>query len=412
MIVGAGGAGLAAVRAIRRRDAECRIVVVTAESCPAYSPALLPYLLSGAVAEKGLVLADTRFYDAHRVALVPGTRAVGVDFERRTVLVEPGGSLEYSSLLIATGASARGEEVPGATAADGPLTLRTLADARILQRRLEEARSVAVLGAGLAGLEIAMAARRTGKQVTILARSDHILSRNVGAEEAAVVQRWLEESGIRFLLGRDKPAMEQVGARRYLTTGQGDAVPADVCVAAKGAAPNTAWSSPVAARTDRGLVVDEGMRTGIPGVFAAGDAAFSRHGVTGHVEALATWPSACAQGAVAGTNMAGGDGLLSGEIPFNVLPVFDRRISFMGCTSPEALGYLGGGVVRTVIGDPVSGRARTLWLQEGRLVGAVMFGSQPGAGRLRQAIQSGVRPGSAKGGSWGLLSGLPVVGAR
>jgi len=390
VVLGAGAAGLAAVRAIRRRDEAGRIIVVTAECCPAYSPALLPYLLAGTVEEKGLALADQRFYDAHQAVLVSGTRVVGVDFERLAVLVEQGGAIKYTTLLIATGAAARGEEVPGATGADGPLTLRTLADARILQGRLEEAESVAVLGAGLAGLEIAMAVRKLGKQVTVLARSDQILCRNAEVGEATIVQGWLEEAGIRFLLGRGASAFEDAGRRRFLTTTRGDAVPADLCVAAKGAAPNTAWAAPVGVRADRGLAVDAGMRTGIPNVFAAGDAALTRHAVTGQVEAFATWPSACAQGAVAGANMAGADARLSGEIPFNVLPVFERRVAFMGCTSSEALRSLGEGVEQRVIGCPALGRGRTLWFHDGRVVGAVVIGSRQDAGRLRQAIQSGV----------------------
>lgn len=97
--------------------------------------------------------------------------------------------------------------------------------------------------------------------------------------------------------------------------------------------------------------------------------------------------------------MAGGDAGLPGEVPFNVLPVFDRRVSFMGCTSREALGCLGEGVEHTVVGRPVSGRGRTLWLQDGWVVGVVVFGSQPDAGRLRQAIQSGRRLPSRDGGT-------------
>jgi NADPH-dependent 2,4-dienoyl-CoA reductase/sulfur reductase-like enzyme len=242
-----------------------------------------------------------------------------------------------------------------------------------------------------------MAARTLGKRVTVVARSDQILSRNIGATDAAIVQGWLEEAGIRFLLGRQTTAVEHAGGRRCLTTVEGDAVPAELLVAAKGAAPNIAWAAPVGARTDQGLAVDGGMRTGIPNVFAAGDAALARHAVTGRVEACATWPSACAQGAVAGANMAGGDAWLAGEIPFNVLPIFDRRVSFMGCTSREALGCLGEGVEHTVVGRPAAGRGRTLWFHDGRVVGAVVFGSQPDAGRLRQAILSGGRVASRHG---------------
>ncbi len=411
VILGAGAAGLAAVRAIRRRDEAGRIVVVTAESCPAYSPALMPYLVAGAVEEEGLALADRRFYEAHQADLVSGTRVVGVDFESRQVWVEPGAAIGYTTLLIATGAAARSETVPGATGADRPLTLRTVADARILQGRLCEAEAVAVLGAGLAGLEIAMAARTLGKQVTVVARSSQILSRNAEAGEAAIVQGWLEEAGIRVLLARTTPALERAGGRRYLTTTQGDAVPADVLVAAKGAAPNTSWVALHCESAEDGLVVDGGMRTVIPNVFAAGDAALARHAVTGRVEAFATWPSACAEGAVAGANMAGGDAWISGEMLFNSLPVFERRVSFMGCTSPDGLRCVAEGVERMVIGDPAAGRGRALWVHDARVIGAVLFGSHPDVGRLRHAIQSGARAATRCGGAGGVRY-MSVAGVR
>lgn len=392
VIVGAGAAGLAAVRAIRRRDPTGRIVVVTAETCPSYSPALLPYFLAGEVTEKGLFIAGRAFFAAQRAELRAGKRAVGVDFDSRRVFLNGDEPLAYTKLLLATGALARSEVVPGASVSE-PLTLRTYADALRMRAGLRSSDSVAVLGAGLAGLEIAMAARKLGKEVTVLARSERILSRNADGTDAALVQRWLENAGIRFLLGVEAVAVEGTGSRRYLVAQKEEGVPAGLLVAAKGAAPNVEWAQPVpvGATAAYGLEVDSAMRTRYPDVFAAGDAARSRDAVTGGTGVFSTWPSACAEGRTAGLNMAGGDAKLEGEIAANVLPVLGRRVSFLGCTTAEARAPLGPGVEEVLVGRPGEDGYRRLWFHDGRLVGAVVVGPCRELGVLRHAIETGAR---------------------
>jgi NADPH-dependent 2,4-dienoyl-CoA reductase/sulfur reductase-like enzyme len=385
VIVGAGAAGLAAVRAIRRRDGSGRIVVLTAESGPSYSPALLPYLIARKIDEKALNLADSRLFAGLGVDHRGGVRAMGIDVDARMVLTADGGAVPFTRLLVATGASARGESVAGTATEEAPLTLRTLADARLLHRRLLTARRVTVLGAGLAGLEIAMAARILGRDVTVVAASPHVLSRNATSADARVVQGWFEEAGIGFLLGRRIVGWEGHAEQTWLHTAEGDRLPTDVLVAAKGAAPNTAWaSSPLT-----GMHVDEGMRTSIPDVFAAGDAAVGRHALTGRAEPITSWPSACAEGEVAGSNMAGADVRMPGEVPFNVLPAFQRRVAFIGCTTDAALRSLGGDVRVAETGMPSQGSGARLWHRDERIVGAVLFGAHPGVGNLRRVIETG-----------------------
>ncbi len=408
VILGNGAAALAAIRAIRRHDRQTAVVVVAAESVAAYSPALLPYVISGRLAEQRLALTDQAFYAAHDVTVMAGRRAVEVCAAEHRVILDDGRDVAYGRLLVATGASAKGTSVAGADD-DEPLTLRSLGDARRIRARAAGCQAVCVLGAGLAGLEMAMALRELGKDVTVVAASGQILSRNAGPEEARVVQALLEAAGIRFLLRRSVAGLARGSGARWLLTNEGDRVPADLLVAAKGARPN---ADPLTAGTGSPgfQIVDEHMRTALADVLAAGDVAMSRDALSGEPRAFTTWPSACLEGAVAGATMAGGKASVEGEIAFNTLPVFGSSVAFIGETT---------GGARTPNTElvvwrgsrPDRGVYRGLYLRGERIVGAVVAGACRDVGLLRHLIATGAglspraQTEVLAGCGWGALKG-------
>jgi len=407
VILGNGAAALAAIRAIRRRDRRTDIVVVAAESLAAYSPALLPYVISGRLPERRLELTNEAFYASHGVTVMPGRRAVEVRAGEHRVLLDDGQEVAYGRLLVATGASAKGSAVTGADEGE-PLTLRSLDDARRIRAKAAGCTAACVLGAGLAGLEMAMALRELGKDVSVVAASGQILSRNAGPDEARVVQGLLEAAGIRFLLQRSVAGLEHAAGGRWLLTNEGDQVPADLLVAAKGARPNVGSLS--GAGSTGFQTVDERMRTELPDVLAAGDVAMSRDAVSGEPRAFTTWPSACLEGAVAGSTMAGGTASVEGQIAFNALPVFGSSAAFVGETADgarppdtEVVVWRGS--------RPERGLYRRLYLRGDRIVGAVVIGACRDAGLLRRLVETGagLSPSAQTevlaGCGWGALKG-------
>jgi NADPH-dependent 2,4-dienoyl-CoA reductase/sulfur reductase-like enzyme len=406
LILGNGAAALAALRAIRRHDTATPAVVVTAEAAAAYSPALLPYLIAGRVDEGRLALTGEAFYQAHGAALLSGRRAVELNADEHFVLLDDGSTVAYGRLLVATGASAKSSPVPGA--GDGePLTLRTLDDARRISRRSEACRSVCVLGAGLAGLEMAMALRGRGKQVTVVAASRQVLSRNAGPDEAGVVQGLLERAGIRVLLGRTVEGLERARAGRRLLTAEGDRVPADLLLAGKGARPNLGFV-PAESRPAGALAVDGRLRTTLPDVWAAGDVALARDTLSGERRGFATWPSACLEGAAAGSGMAGADAMVAGEVALNIVPVFGTSAAFIGATAgapSEAQAVVWRG------SRPGQGLYRRLLLHDDRVVGAALVGACRDAGLLRHLVETGARlrgrslADAVAGVGWGAVKG-------
>jgi NADPH-dependent 2,4-dienoyl-CoA reductase/sulfur reductase-like enzyme len=290
-----------------------------------------------------------------------------------------------------------------------PLTLRSLGDARRIRAAATGVSAACVLGAGLAGLEMAMALRELGKDVSVVAASAQVLSRNAGPDEARVIQGLLEAAGIRFLLRRTVAGLELAARGRRLLTIEGDAVPADLLLAAKGAQPNLgslgggtgSWGF---------LTVDERMRTELADVLAAGDVAMSRDAVSGRPRAFTTWPSACLEGAVAGSTMAGGTASIEGQIAFNALPVFGSSAAFIGETAdgprtPDTESVVWRG------SRPERGLYRRLYLRGDRIVGAVVIGACRDAGLLRRLVETGagLSPSAQTevlaGCGWGALKG-------
>lgn len=377
VIIGNSAAGLNAARAIREVDGTSEIVMLSAEDCLAYSPVVLPYLVSGRIREHQMYITDGAFYRRNQIDLRCDSVADGIDTRRQQVHLRDGSRLGYDRLLIATGASARRLSIDTAAVEDRIFVLRTMADARAIVNASRSAGEVLMIGAGLVGLETGYALEKQGKKVTILAKSDHLLSRNSDARCARIIQDRIEAKGVRFLFGREVLALSRVDAKVRVETDRGDRLLVDLIVVGKGVEANLAPARETDIAIDQGIKVNPGMQTSVPHIYAAGDVAQARHLLSGRSEMFGNWPSACVEGRIAGYNMAGKSRRLAGEVAYNVLPVFNATAAFLerrddGDDRTKVLTYMN--VRKSVY--------RKILIQNNRLVGAVMLGAARDAGVL------------------------------
>ena len=161
--------------------------------------------------------------------------------------------------------------------------------------------------------------------------TDRVLSSILDADCAAVVQKHLEENGIAFLLG-DSVARFDEGAA---TMKSGKTVPFDLLVLAVGVRANTSLVKDAGGTVNRGIVVDERMKTTLPSVYAAGDCAEGLDASTGQNRVLAILPNAYLQGHAAGVNMAGSDETRSDAIPMNAIGFFGLHLMTAGAYDGE-----------------------------------------------------------------------------
>jgi len=345
VVIGCGTAGAAATLTARKTDRDASITVIHNEPIPEYSRCGLPYTISRKIPElENVIIHPASFYAGSlvRANLRLDTLATKIDVKTKSVQVEDASTrketIPYDSLVLATGAR---PSVPPIKGLDAPHVFRlyTFDDARALQAAARKARTVAVIGAGLVGLEAAEALHILGLKVTVIEFLESVLPAMIDDDMGKVVQQRMEQEGITLLLGT---AAKEVTKTQVAVTnrasGKDDAVPAAVVVVATGVRATSTLAADAGARLGRqgGILVDDRMMTSIPDVYAAGDCAEHRDPVTGQTLVSGLGSIALRQGEVAGVNAAGGQAQLPGVVLARTTRLFGLEIAAVGPTRVTA----------------------------------------------------------------------------
>ncbi|MEP7159236.1 MAG: FAD-dependent oxidoreductase, partial [Chloroflexota bacterium] len=265
------------------------------------SATMLRALLDAGVAVCGVLVAAE-----NRTSGPPITR---IEPTNHRVTCADGRMLDYGALVLATGASAVRLDLPGATLPH-VFTLRTQRDAQNIIERLGAAKRAVVLGSSFIGLEAAASLRKRGLEVRVVSPDTVPLVKVLGPELGGFVKALHEEKGVTFHLGRKPAAISD----REVTLDDGSRLSADVVVMGVGVRPNTRLAEAAGLRVDRGVVVDEYLRTSAPDVYAAGDVA--RYPVSDGTLRIEHWVVAQQQGQTLARN------LLGAREPFRAVPFF------------------------------------------------------------------------------------------
>jgi NAD(P)H-nitrite reductase large subunit len=328
VIVGGGTAGLNAILAIREHDRGASEVVLVSAERP-YSRMVLPYYLGRGIAEAHVFTASPARLAQLNVQSHLGRRAVGLDAAAGKLSLDDGTVVEYDDLLIATGSSAVRPAVPGA---DGPgvHSFWTLEQARGVVAGIREGTHVVMVGAGFIAFTILNAILALKARLSIVEIAPRILPRMVDATGARMVETWLARHGVAVRTGATLTAIEEAGGRRRLLFREGDDLAADLVIMATGIRTNLEWVNGSGVRVNRGVLVDEHLRSSVQNVYAAGDVAEGRDLVTGEPAIHAIEPTAMEHGRVAGANMAGRDVAYRGSLLMNIVEVCHLDIASFG----------------------------------------------------------------------------------
>ena len=324
VIVGAGAAGNSAAEKLRREGYAGKITIIGAEgTLPVDRPNLSKDYLAGNAPEEWIPLRGEDFYREHQITIVQ-TRVSGLDPKSKTVSLADGSTLTYGALLLATGASAVQPSIVGA---DAPHvhTLRTLADSRAIIAGSAGAKRAVLIGAGFIGLEVAASLRARGVDVTVVAPDPVPLANVLGEALGRAVQKLHEAHGVVFRLGTRPKAI----TASAVSLEDGSELLADLVVFGIGVRPATELAESAGLSLDRGVVVDEYLRTSAVNVFAAGDVARFPDPRTGNRIRVEHWVVATRQGEVAAVNILGKNQRFD-AVPFFWSAHYDCTISYVG----------------------------------------------------------------------------------
>jgi nitrite reductase (NADH) large subunit len=359
------GNGMAAAKFVEKLSAAAlgryAVAVIGEEPRLAYNRVLLSSVLAGETAAADVELKSADWWRSRGVTVRYGCRAEAIDLARRNVTLADGKRIGFSKLVLATGSQAIRLPLPGA-ALEGVYTFRDSADVEALSALGRERKTVAVIGGGLLGIEAAHGLASRGARVSLVHVMDRLMERQLDTAGGALLRRRVEESGVRVLLNANTIRIVGETRARGLEFADGSRLDADAVVFAVGVRPNAELACSAGLLVNRGIVVDDGLRANIDGVYAIGECAEHRGVCYGLVE------PAYEQARVLAARLAGRAARYEGS-----LAATNLKVSGVGVFS--AGDFLGGRrSERIVCSDPRMGVYRKLVVEDGRLVGAALVG--------------------------------------
>jgi nitrite reductase (NADH) large subunit len=387
VMVGNGMAGVRTLEELLKQAPDLYdITVFGAEPYANYNRILLSPVLTGEQTIKDIMLNDVDWYADNGITLHLNKKITKIDRARRVVEAEDGTSAEYDRLLIATGSNPFMLPVPGKDL-DGVISFRDIRDVDTMIEVAATHQHAVVIGGGLLGLEAANGLKARGMDVTVVHLGGWLLERQLDKVAADLLQKSLEERGLKFLLQKQTKEIigNDAGRVAALRFADGEEVPADLVVMAVGIRPNTELAESCGLHVNRGLVVNDTMQTFDPRVYAVGECVSHRGIAYGLVAPLFE------QAKVAANHLAEhGIGRYEGSVTSTKLKVTGIDVfsagEFMGGDDTEAI----------TLSDPVGGVYKKLILKEDKLVGACLYGDTTDGAWYFRLIREGKHVGEIR----------------
>lgn len=338
VVIGAHAAGVDAASAARKTDRTAEITLVTKEKHTGYSRCGLPFVIGGHIkAFDDLIVFPPSFYKMMKLTLKTETTVTSIDPDNKTIeATHKTGDTEtmhYDSLILTTGASSFIPPIKGKDK-QGVYSLRTIEDGQQLDQAIKNgAKNAVVIGAGLIGLETAIALKERQVNTTVVELLPYVLPVMLDKEMAKLVHEDLEQNGLKIIVGRGVD--EILGTEKVTAVSvAGEQIPADIVVVAAGVRANTelATKAGVLLGATRAIKTNARMETNVNDIYAAGDCAESINLVTNKPACPQLGTVAVRHGKVAGINAAGGYALFTGVLGSAVSLLFDTQIGVTGLT--------------------------------------------------------------------------------
>ena len=391
VIIGNSAAGVGTCEGIRRVDKRGSIAVISDENMPAYCRCLTSYFIGGKVTEEGLLFRPRDYYEKSNITPILGKKVLKINPNGNNIELEGGRKIGYSQLMLGLGASPVMYDIPGKEK-PGVYVLRTYEDAKKISLSAKPGKKAAVLGGGLVGLKSADALHHRDMKVWVIVTSPQIMSQTMDRDGADILRKQLEENDLHVMT--EMEVVEIVGKDKAegVRLKNGEVLPADIVIFAKGVRPNTKLAKEAGIACDYGITVDACMRTSIPNIYAAGDVAEAKDFVSGGKYIHAIWPNAVEQGIVAGKNMAGMHVEYEGGIAMNSVDLFGLPSIAVGQTRVKK--DSGFEVISLI--SPEHRYYRKIVLKDDVIVGSVCIGCIESAGVFSGLIRRRANVGKIK----------------
>jgi len=375
ILVGNGMAGVRCLEEILKyRPETFEITVFGSESHVNYNRILLSSVLQGGASFDDLTINDRDWYEQHGIQLFTGETVIKIDTDKQIIQTDKNRSHSYDRLILATGSVPFLLPIPGAEK-DGVITFRTIEDCQKMIEAANHYQKAVVIGGGVLGLEAARGLVNLGMEVSVVHISSYLMERQLDETAAKMLQKELENQGMKFLL--EKVTQEIIGNNRIegLRFKDGTVVEADLLVMAAGVRPNIQLAKESGIAVNRAILVNDYMETTIPNIYAVGECVEHREMVYGLVKPLYEQGQVLAK-RICGIDSKGYEGsVLSTQLKISGVDVFSVG-EFQEDKRSKSI----------KIFDDLEGVYKKLVFQDQKIIGAVLFGDMNERTRLLDMI--------------------------
>ncbi len=378
VLIGNGMAGVSCIeQLLKLAPNKYEITIFGSEPHPNYNRILLSSVLAGDADMNDIVINDWSWYEENNITLHTGHTVNRIDTERRLVTTDGGISAAYDELIMATGSLPFMLPLPGANK-EGVIAFRDIKDCETMLETAKTYKKAVVIGGGLLGLEAARGLLNLNMDVSVVHINEYLMNLQLDRTASSLLQAELERQGMKFLLKKNSEAI--LGKKRVtgLRFTDGSEVEADLVVMAVGIRPNIALAKSTGIEINRGIVVNDYLETNVSNVYAVGECAEHRGIAYGLVAPLYEQGAVLAK-RLAGVETAGYQGsVVSTKLKVSGVDVFSAGI------------YADGPGTRAVrVQDDFEGIYKKAVIQDGKVIGAVLFGDISDSSRLFAMIRSG-----------------------
>ena len=362
LIIGNSAAGIAAAEAIKERDKESSITVISDEESLPYFRYMISDYLSGKVTQEQIRYKSGEFFSENNIQIILNKKVIRINLKKNQVVTEDKNTFNYDCLLLANGASPEFPDIKGNNK-KGVFGFRSIKDVKEILELVQISDTVCVLGGGIAGLSAACALKQRGLDTKVIVKSNHILPQIIDEQAADLFRKKFEENDIEIITNIEAEEVLGNGDVKAIKLDSGKVIGCQIVIIAKGDKPNVKIAEDIQITIDKGICVDEHMRTNISNIYAAGDVCKMQNASS------SLWTDALEQGRVAGCNILGEDVRYESKIPFNSAKFFGIPVVSIGA-------YEYKDKYEVIIKSQVSSNVYKKLLVEGDyLVGAILVGN-------------------------------------
>lgn len=376
VIIGSGVAAVNAAKTIREYDKGSNIFIFGEEPSLPYKRIKLSKDLYSDLHSEKVLIKKKKWYQDNHISVFINTKVVKINTDEQFIVTSNEAVFSYHKLLICTGANNRRLEINGINKKN-IFTIREMKEADELKGHLEEKESVVTIGGGVQGLETAWSILKAGKKVSIVEVAPLLMRRQLDTKSSLLLKRKIEKEGVKVYLNTSIDSILGKESVTGIKMNDNSQINCDSIVYSIGVTPNTKLVHDTAIKLNRGIVVDEEMRTNIDSVYAAGDVAE----VNNEIEGL--WGTALEQGRVAGSNMVSKTAIYKKEIPTTIFNAFNVSLFSIGVVNEEQCDT-------TIVEEDGKEKYTRLFIKDNKIVGVISLEGVAASISYKSAIEKHV----------------------